>query len=95
MGQSDARRVPTLCRWLAAFLSLPQFVSGSVYLTLGILQKLFNLVAFTGVLWSVSPRMVAFLLCYAAAGTWITTSVFGRQLVSLQFKSLKRCVREN
>lgn len=43
-----------------------------------------------GVLWSVAPRLVWFLLGYAAAGTWLTTSVFGRRLMRLHYGILRR-----
>ena len=43
-----------------------------------------------GVLWSVAPRLVWFLLGYAAAGTWLTTSLFGRRLMRLHFGILRR-----
>lgn len=37
-----------------------------------------------GVLWSISPRLVAFLLGYAALGTAVSTCCFGRLLMRLQ-----------
>lgn len=43
-----------------------------------------------GVLWSVAPRLVWFLMGYAAAGTWLTTSVFGRRLMRLHYGILRR-----
>ena len=35
-----------------------------------IIKLLLSLVAFCGVLWSYDPKIVVFLLMYAAAGTW-------------------------
>ncbi len=49
-----------------------------------------QLAAFSGVLWSISHSLVLFLAFYAAAGTLITVSVFGRRMVSLYFQKLKR-----
>lgn len=42
-----------------------------------------------GVLWSISPRLVLFLVCYALMGTLGTAWVFGRPLTALQQKILK------
>jgi ABC-type uncharacterized transport system fused permease/ATPase subunit len=44
---------------------------------------------FAGVLWSISPRLVLFLLGYAFLGTFGTAAVFGRALTSLQQRILK------
>ena len=49
-----------------------------------------QLVAFSGVLWSISKSLVLFLAFYALAGTVITVGIFGRRMVSLYFQSLKR-----
>ena len=43
-----------------------------------------------GVLWSVAPNLVLFLFAYTAIGTWLTTSVFGRQLMQLTYTVLQR-----
>jgi hypothetical protein len=37
-----------------------------------------------GVLWSISPRLVLFLVGYAVLGTAVTTCCFGRLLMRLQ-----------
>eukprot|EP00878_Enallax_costatus_P041592 GHUV01048409.1.p3 GENE.GHUV01048409.1~~GHUV01048409.1.p3 ORF type:complete len:113 (+),score=11.11 GHUV01048409.1:1294-1632(+) len=42
-----------------------------------------------GVLWSISPRLVTFLLCYAFMGTFGTAFFFGRPLASLQQRILR------
>ena len=42
-----------------------------------------------GVLWSVAPKLVFFLVGYAVIGTWLTASVFGRRLTVLIFRLLK------
>jgi hypothetical protein len=46
--------------------------------------QVLNCVAFAGVLWSISPRLVAFLLGYAVIGTAVSTCCFGRMLMRLQ-----------
>ena len=43
-----------------------------------------------GVLWSVAPSLVFFLLAYAAVGTILTTTLFGKRLVQLQFMQLQK-----
>ena len=43
-----------------------------------------------GVLWTVAPSLVFFLLVYAAIGTWFTTAVFGKRLMQLQFLQLQK-----
>ena len=43
-----------------------------------------------GVLWTVAPSLVFFLLIYAAIGTWLTTAVFGKRLMQLQFLQLQK-----
>lgn len=43
-----------------------------------------------GVLWTVAPSLVLFLFVYAAVGTWLTTSVFGKRLMQLQYMVLQK-----
>lgn len=69
---------------------IPKFADTSVFLVLSIVRKVFNCVAFAGVLWSIAPRLVYFLVGYAVVGTWLTTSVFGRQLMRLHYGMLRR-----
>mmetsp|Transcript_14977 Transcript_14977/g.45203 ORF Transcript_14977/g.45203 Transcript_14977/m.45203 type:complete len:636 (-) Transcript_14977:410-2317(-) len=69
---------------------VPNFADTSVFLVITVIRKIFNCIAFAGVLWSVAPRLVWFLLGYAAIGTWLTTSVFGRRLMRLHFGMLRR-----
>jgi putative ATP-binding cassette transporter len=49
-----------------------------------------QLIAFSGVLWSISHSIVAFLILYAGAGTWITLRFFGERMVALHAAQLKR-----
>jgi len=59
------------------------FVSGSVSILAVICGKFLNCIAFVGVLWSISPRLVFFLLGYAALGTGVTSTLFGSKLTQL------------
>lgn len=44
----------------------------------------------TGLLWTVTPKLVWFLFLYAGVGTWITTSAFGKRLMQLHFTAVQR-----
>ena len=50
----------------------------------------FQVVAFSRVLWTISPALVFFLLFYAVGGTVITVLGFGRMLVRLNFEQIKK-----
>ena len=50
----------------------------------------FELVAFTGVLWSISKLLVLFLVFYAATGTLVTIGVFSGKMITLYFERLRR-----
>eukprot|EP00879_Flechtneria_rotunda_P019295 GHRR01020264.1.p1 GENE.GHRR01020264.1~~GHRR01020264.1.p1 ORF type:complete len:497 (+),score=171.65 GHRR01020264.1:437-1927(+) len=60
------------------------FVATSVGLALLLGKKFLNCAAFAGVLWSISPRLVVFLISYALMGTFGTAAIFGRPLTRLQ-----------
>jgi putative ATP-binding cassette transporter len=49
-----------------------------------------QLIAFSGVLWSISHSIVGFLILYSGAGTWITLRFFGEKMVALHAAQLKR-----
>ncbi|MBU3698168.1 ABC transporter ATP-binding protein/permease [Dechloromonas sp.] len=66
------------------------FTQRSLQFLMVIFGALLQLLAFAGVLWSISRELVAFLLVYAAAGTLVTLMVFGKTLISLNFYQLKR-----
>ena len=66
------------------------FTQRSLYFLLVVLGALLDLVAFSGVLWSISTELVYFLVMYAIAGTAITMLVFGKVLIGLNFYQLKR-----
>ncbi len=66
------------------------FTQQSLYFSMIGLGAVIQLVAFTGVLWSISRELVYFLVAYAVAGTVITLAVFGRILIATNFLQLKR-----
>ncbi|GFR44756.1 hypothetical protein Agub_g6087, partial [Astrephomene gubernaculifera] len=66
------------------------FTRSSVALSLTVCRKVFNCVAFAGVLWGVSGQLVLFMFVYAGVGTFVTTAMFGRVLTSLYYRMLSR-----
>ena len=66
------------------------FTQKSIYFLLIFIETALQLVAFSGVLWSISKTLVVILLIYATVGTLITALVFGRPLVALNFFQLRR-----
>lgn len=66
------------------------FTTRSLYFLLIFAGSIIELVAFSGVLWSISKWLVIFLFVYAVAGTFITAFVFGKPLVGLNFFQLRR-----
>ncbi|MEL4896707.1 ABC transporter ATP-binding protein/permease [Crocosphaera sp. Alani8] len=53
-------------------------------------DSILQLLGFIGVLWSISPILMSFLVIYAVGGTIVTVIVFGRILVGINFEQLKR-----
>lgn len=66
------------------------FTEESLHFLLVTVGALLQLVAFCGVLWSISREMVGFLVVYAFLGTVVTLLVFGQVLIGLNFYQLKR-----
>ncbi|MFO1320340.1 MAG: ABC transporter ATP-binding protein/permease [Burkholderiales bacterium] len=66
------------------------FTSQSLYFLMIGLGSLIELIAFTGVLWSISHTLVWFLIGYAVVTTIFTVRVFGPRLVDLNFRQLRR-----
>jgi putative ATP-binding cassette transporter len=60
-----------------------------VFLMIG-LGAVLELAAFTGVLWSIAPGLVYFLVAYAVVATAFTLKTFGPRLVELNFLQLRR-----
>ena len=66
------------------------FTQRSIYFLLIFIETFLQIVAFSGVLWSISRGLVFFLIAYATVGTLVTVLVFGRPLVGLNFFQLRR-----
>jgi len=66
------------------------FTQKSLQFLLVLVGALLQLIAFSGVLWSISRELVAFLIVYAVVGTVVTILVFGKVLIGLNFFQLKR-----
>ena len=66
------------------------FTQRSLYFLLITVGAILQLLAFSGVLWSISKALVFFLIIYAVAGTAITLLVFGKVLIGLNFYQLRR-----
>lgn len=52
------------------------------------LGALMQLVAFTGVLWRISPVLLVVVIVYALIGNIVTTGTFARRLVALNFEQI-------
>jgi putative ATP-binding cassette transporter len=66
------------------------FTSQSLKFLLEIVSASLQLVAFSGILWSISKSLVAFLVIYAIVGTVVTFGVFGKPMIGLNFQQLRR-----
>jgi putative ATP-binding cassette transporter len=66
------------------------FTQKSLTFLLETVSAILTLIAFSGVLWSISKTLVVFLVAYAAVGTLVTFGVFGKPLISLNFQQLRR-----
>jgi putative ATP-binding cassette transporter len=66
------------------------FTQKSLTFLLIVISALFQLLAFSHVLWSISRLLVGFLFLYAATGTLVTFGVFGPRLILLNFRQLVR-----
>lgn len=66
------------------------FTQESLTLVLVVADSVLEVIAFSGVLWSISRELVLFLVFYAVLGTLVAIGVFGKPLVRLNFEQLKR-----
>ena len=66
------------------------FTQQSLYLLTILSDSVLQLILFSSVLWATSPILMLVLIVYAVGGTLVTTLVFGRKLVAINFKQLKR-----
>jgi len=66
------------------------FTQESLTFLLVLVESVLAVIAFSGVLWGISRSLVLFLVLYALIGTVVTTVVFGKPLVRLNFEQLKK-----
>ena len=66
------------------------FTQESLTFVLVLVQSVLSTIAFSSVLWGISKPLVLFLVLYALVGTVVTTFVFGKPLVRLNFEQLKK-----
>jgi putative ATP-binding cassette transporter len=66
------------------------FTGKAVYFLLIFIEAGLQLIAFCGVLWSISTTLVTVLIVYAAVGTLATALLFGRKLVGINYTQLRR-----
>ncbi len=69
---------------------IDSFTSQSLSFLLLLVSGVFQLVAFSSVLWSISGYLVLFLVAYAVVGTLIAFGVFGEKMVVLYFNQRRR-----
>ena len=66
------------------------FTQESLTFLLVVVESVLSVIAFSGVLWGISKPLVFFLVLYALIGTIVTTAVFGKSLVRLNFEQLRK-----
>jgi vitamin B12/bleomycin/antimicrobial peptide transport system ATP-binding/permease protein len=69
---------------------IKSFTQKSLSYLFEIVSATLQLVAFSGILWSISKPLVFFLVLYAAVGSAITFGVFGKPMIALNFMQLRR-----
>jgi vitamin B12/bleomycin/antimicrobial peptide transport system ATP-binding/permease protein len=69
---------------------IQNFTQQFLYFAVVLCDSILQLIGFSGVLWRTSQPLMVFLIVYAIVGTAITTTVFGRILVGINFEQLKR-----
>lgn len=65
------------------------FTTTTLSFLLMTLNASFTVIAFAGVLWTISPRLFVFAVCYAVAGSTVTV-LLGKRLVGLNDKQLDK-----
>ena len=69
---------------------IKSFTQQSLYFAMVALGAVIDLAAFSAVLWAISRSLVYFLLGYALLSTLFTGAVFGKRLITLNFRQLQR-----
>lgn len=66
------------------------FTAQSLFFAAVVVGSIIQIIAFGGVLWSISPNLIYFLIGYSAFSSWFTAAVFGKPLIGLNFLQLQR-----
>lgn len=66
------------------------FTAQSLFFATIVVGSVIQIIAFGGVLWSISPNLIYFLVGYSAFSSWFTAVVFGKPLIGLNFLQLQR-----
>ncbi|MGV2828295.1 ABC transporter ATP-binding protein/permease [Myxosarcina sp. GI1(2024)] len=66
------------------------FTQDSLLFLLVIVNSIFQIIAFSVVLWTISSNLVLILVIYGVGGTLITIGVFGKKLVKINFGQLRK-----
>lgn len=66
------------------------FTTQSLFFATIVVGSVIQIIAFGGVLWSISPNLIYFLIGYSAFSSWFTAAIFGKPLIGLNFLQLQR-----
>jgi putative ATP-binding cassette transporter len=66
------------------------FTAQSLFFATIVVGSIIQIIAFGGVLWSISPNLIYFLIGYSAFSSWFTAAIFGKPLIGLNFLQLQR-----
>jgi putative ATP-binding cassette transporter len=66
------------------------FTAQSLFFATVVVGSFIQIIAFSSVLWSISPNLIYFLIGYSAFSSWFTAVVFGKPLIGLNFLQLQR-----
>ena len=69
---------------------IDKFANASNFLFFDILYTCFQGIAFSAVLWRISPTLTIIVIIYVVSGTGIATGLFGRKLVKLNYEQRKK-----
>ena len=67
-----------------------EFADGSLAFFFDLLYTCTQGIAFSAVLWRISPNLTIILVVYVGSGTLITTRLFGKKLVKLNYEQKKK-----
>ena len=66
------------------------FTIDSLSFLLVLVNSIFQVAAFSVVLWTISPNLVYLLIVYSLVGTIVVVGVFGKKLVKINFDQIKK-----